>query len=56
MKSTDVRITAVRISYEHRDFRSVIKFGGMTMDKVTLINVECDVVTRNGFISMASRT
>ena len=56
MKPTDIRITAVRISYEHHDFRSVIKFGGLTMDKVTVINVECDVVTRNGFTSMVLRT
>ncbi len=47
-KSTDIRVSAVRTKYEHHDYRAPMKFGGMTVDKVTILNVECDVVTRDG--------
>lgn len=47
-KSTDIRITAVRTSYEHHHYRTKIKFGGRTVDKVAILNVECDAVTRSG--------
>ena len=48
MKPTDIRITGVRTSYEHHDYRTTMKFGGMPVDKATVLNVECDVVTRDG--------
>lgn len=47
-KPTDIRITAVRTSYEHYGYRTTIKFGGVAVDKVTVLNVECEVVTRSG--------
>ena len=48
MKSTDIRLTAVRTSYEHYDYRTPIKFGGVAVREVSILNVECDVVTRDG--------
>ncbi|MBM3890174.1 MAG: hypothetical protein FJ388_13755, partial [Verrucomicrobia bacterium] len=47
-KPTDLRIVAVRTSYEDYAYRTPIKFGGMVVVKVTLLNVECDAVTRAG--------
>jgi len=47
-KPTDIRITGVRISYENFSYRAPIKFGGVAVDKATVLNVECDVVTREG--------
>ncbi|QDV40484.1 hypothetical protein Enr13x_02900 [Stieleria neptunia] len=48
MKPTDIRITGVRTNYEHHDYRTTMKFGGMPVDKATVLNVECDVVTGDG--------
>ena len=48
MKPTDIKIKAVRTSYDHFDYRATIKFGGMAVDKATVLNVECDVETRDG--------
>lgn len=48
VKPTDIRILAVRTSYENFSFRAPVKFGGIVLDRVTLLNVECDVVTRRG--------
>ncbi|MEQ1862747.1 MAG: mandelate racemase/muconate lactonizing enzyme family protein [Chthoniobacteraceae bacterium] len=47
-KPTDIRITGVRISYEHFDYRAPIKFGGVAVSEATILNVECDVETRGG--------
>jgi len=48
MKPTDIRITGVRTSYETFHYRTTMKFGGVAVDKATVLNVECDVVTRDG--------
>ncbi len=48
MKSTDIRITGIRTQYEDFDYRTTMKFGGVAVDKATVLNVECDVVTRDG--------
>ncbi|WP_149498368.1 enolase C-terminal domain-like protein [Roseiconus lacunae] len=48
MKSTDIRITDVRLDYEHYDYRTVMKFGGVPVDKATILNVHLDVVSREG--------
>lgn len=48
MKPTDIRITGIRTSYENNDYRTMIKFGGVALDKATVLNVECDIVTRDG--------
>jgi len=47
-KPTDIRITAVRLSYDDFAYRAPIKFGGVAVDKATVLNVECDVITRGG--------
>jgi L-alanine-DL-glutamate epimerase-like enolase superfamily enzyme len=48
MKTTDVRIETVQHSYEDYTYRTPIKFGGVALDRVTLLNVECRVRTRSG--------
>lgn len=47
-KPTDIRLTGVRTSYEHYDYRTPIKFGGVAVKEVTILNVKCDVLTRDG--------
>jgi len=47
-KPTDIRLTGVRTNYEHYDYRTPIKFGGVAVKEVTILNVECDVATRDG--------
>lgn len=51
MKSTDIRIRD--ISYEFTDYRyrSPIKFGGVALDRVTLLDVICTVETRRGRVA-----
>jgi L-alanine-DL-glutamate epimerase-like enolase superfamily enzyme len=48
MKETDIRIAEVRTSYEHYDYRTTMKFGGMPVTEATILNVEVDVVSRDG--------
>lgn len=48
MKPTDIRIADVRTSYEHYDYRTTMKFGGMPVTEATILNVEVDVVSRDG--------
>src|SRR5262249_50639136 len=45
---TDVRIESASFSYEDFRYRSPIKFGGVALDRVTVLNVECRVRTRAG--------
>ncbi|HEY7315530.1 MAG TPA: mandelate racemase/muconate lactonizing enzyme family protein [Gemmataceae bacterium] len=57
MKSTHVRVVALTHSFEDFGFRTPIKFGGIALDRVTLLNVECGVAgpdgrTARGFGSM----
>ncbi len=47
-KATDIRIIDVRINYEDYLYRTPIKFGGVVVDRVTLLNVECQVATHGG--------
>ncbi len=47
-KATDIRVEAVRHDYEDYRYRTPIKFGGTALDRVTLLNVECEVRTRDG--------
>jgi hypothetical protein len=44
----DIRIKDVRFSYEDYSYRTPIKFGGVAVDRVTLLNVETDVETQTG--------
>lgn len=46
--STDIRIEEIRFSYEDYNYRTPYKFGGVLVDKVTLLNVNCRVRTKAG--------
>ena len=48
MKSTDLRVRDVRTSFQDFRYRTPIKFGGVALDRVTLLNVECDIETEGG--------
>jgi L-alanine-DL-glutamate epimerase-like enolase superfamily enzyme len=48
VKSTDIRIDDLSFSYEDFRYRTPIKFGGIAVDRVTVLNVEIDVSTRAG--------
>jgi L-alanine-DL-glutamate epimerase-like enolase superfamily enzyme len=48
VKSTDIRIDDVSISYEDFLYRTPIKFGGTAVDRATIVNVEVAVTTRAG--------
>jgi L-alanine-DL-glutamate epimerase-like enolase superfamily enzyme len=48
VKPTDSRIEAIHFSYEDFRYRTPIKFGGVALDRVTLLNVECEVRTKAG--------
>ncbi len=50
-KPTDIRIEDVRISFEDIQYRAPYKFGGVAVDRATLLNVECSVRTRAGKIA-----
>lgn len=47
-KPTDVRIRDVRFEYEDYLYRTPIKFGGVALDRVTLLNAHVVVETRSG--------
>ena len=47
-RPTDVRIHDVHHSYEDYVYRAPYKFGGRVVDRVTILNVRCQVTTRNG--------
>lgn len=48
MLPTDIRIQDVAFSFEDYLYRTPIKFGGVALDRVTLLNVEIAVATRSG--------
>src|SRR6187399_3162960 len=50
-KPTDIRVEEVRISFEDIQYRAPYKFGGVAVDRATLLNVECTVRTRAGKIA-----
>src|SRR5258708_3458737 len=47
-RSTDIRIEEIAFGYEDFSYRTPIKFGGVAVDRATLLNVECQVRTRDG--------
>jgi L-alanine-DL-glutamate epimerase-like enolase superfamily enzyme len=51
MKPTDIRIREITIDTEDWRYRSPIKFGGVALDRATLLNVYCTVETRNGKVA-----
>ena len=47
-KPTDARIESIDFGYEDYLYRAPLKFGGDIVDKVTLLNVNCTIRTRDG--------
>jgi L-alanine-DL-glutamate epimerase-like enolase superfamily enzyme len=47
-RATDIRIKDVSYNYEDFLFRTPIKFGGVALDRATILNVECVVQTIGG--------
>jgi L-alanine-DL-glutamate epimerase-like enolase superfamily enzyme len=48
---SDIRIRDIRTSYEDFRYRTPIKFGGVALDRVTILNVVVDVECHGGTIS-----
>ncbi len=48
MKPTDVRVTDVSFRYQDYRYRTPIKFGGVALDRVTILDVDCVVTTAAG--------
>lgn len=51
MKPTDICVKDVSFTYEDYLYRTPIKFGGVALDRVTLLNVEMTVETRAGKVA-----
>jgi L-alanine-DL-glutamate epimerase-like enolase superfamily enzyme len=47
-KTTDIFVDEVAYQYEDYLFRTPIKFGGVAIDRATILNVHCEVCTRQG--------
>src|SRR5579859_5358531 len=47
-RSTDIRIESVSFDYEDHRYRCPIKFGGVALDRVTLLNAHVTVRTEAG--------
>jgi L-alanine-DL-glutamate epimerase-like enolase superfamily enzyme len=47
-RPTDIRIKAVTYDYEDHRYRTPIKFGGVALDRATILNVHCVVQTAAG--------
>jgi L-alanine-DL-glutamate epimerase-like enolase superfamily enzyme len=50
-KSTDMRVENVTLSFEDFLYRAPLKFGGVPVDRATLLNVNCVVRTRDGRVA-----
>ncbi len=48
MKPTDIRVESVAFSFEDHLYRTPIKFGGVALDRVTMLDAEVRVRTRDG--------
>src|SRR4051794_25549764 len=48
VKPTDIRVEDVTFAFEDFRYRSPIKFGGVALDRVTVLDVSCVVRTRAG--------
>ncbi|MGL6095805.1 MAG: enolase C-terminal domain-like protein [Fimbriiglobus sp.] len=51
MKPTDVRVRHISLGYEDFCYRTPIKFGGVVLDRVTLLNVTMTVETVSGKVA-----
>jgi len=47
-KSNDVRICDISLGYEDFNYRAPLKFGGVAIDRVTILNVDCVVESVSG--------
>jgi L-alanine-DL-glutamate epimerase-like enolase superfamily enzyme len=47
-KPTDIRVDGVTFGYEEHRYRTPLKFGGTATDRVTILNVQCTVRSRQG--------
>ena len=47
MRSTDIRIVEAAFDYEDFQYRTPIKFGGVALDRATVLNVRVTVETRS---------
>ena len=47
-KATDIRIEEIAYELEEHKYRAPYKFGGVPVDRATIINVKCRVRTSNG--------
>jgi L-alanine-DL-glutamate epimerase-like enolase superfamily enzyme len=47
-RSSDIRVEEVTYAYEDFHYRAPLKFGGVAIDRVTLLNVTCTVRTFGG--------
>ena len=54
MRSTDIRIRDVYFEYEDFRYRSPIKFGGIALDRVTILNVRMEVESGAGKTAIGS--
>src|SRR5262245_1589922 len=45
---TDIRLEGISFDYEDFSYRTPIKFGGIALDRVTILNVHCTVRTVAG--------
>jgi L-alanine-DL-glutamate epimerase-like enolase superfamily enzyme len=50
-KKTDIRIQGVRTGRVNYKYRTPMKFGGKTVTECHLLNVDCDVATRDGRVT-----
>ena len=50
-RSTDIRIEELAVSFEDILYRAPYKFGGVAVDRATLLNVNCTVRTRAGKVA-----
>src|SRR5436305_13379291 len=48
MTAARLHMRDVRVSFEDVRYRTPIKFGGVALDRATLLNVECDIEAASG--------
>src|SRR5262245_191747 len=48
INSTDIRIENITVGYEEHRYRAPYKFGGVPVDRATILNVTATVRTRSG--------
>ena len=47
-KATDIHVKDIAYSYEEFIYRTPIKFGGVALDRASILNVECMVSAASG--------